>query len=560
MSTVDVDLDRPREGAETTQAPARGQGPVVSRRRVLGVLGGAIGLAACSDGLPKLPPDMVGGGDPPSGVAPLPPASSGPIPTVLEEDAELHLARRASFGLTPELVDDVRTKGASAWLAEQLAPETIADGDLDGLLSQTPILNESAQRVRQIGADDDRQGGYKADQNFVKATMLRAIYSKRHLFEVVVGFWTNHFNVVVPNDDDSGRKMVEDREVIREHALGRFADLLKADAKSPAMMRYLNQDASRADGENVPNENYAREVMELHCLGAGVLYSEADIKELARLFTGMTRDEDTRTYVFRPQWHDDNGPIRVLGFETPNDDTVDIEEEIDRFLEYLAGLPETARFLSFKLARRFVADDPPEGLVDSLEQVFLDNDGQIVPWLEALFTSPEFAGAVGQKLKTPDEDFYSSVRVLGHGFKQKPNDPYQLRYVLERLGRVPCGWPTPDGYPETRDKYFSAGEVLERFNMHWAVSHGYYNDHLDDADQVMAALVPEVGVGATVGDLVDALAQRVIFQDAPADDRAAIVAYTQKADTDTIDDEGTLRYLTRDITALLLDSRAHVQK
>lgn len=523
------------------------------------MLGGAIGLTACS-GAPVIPPGMIGGEDPPAPPPPTSatPPSAGPIPTVLVPDAELHLARRATFGLSADVVADVKAKGAEAWLAEQLAPESIDDGEMDAILGRYPILDASARRINDTGSDDGRQGGTRADEILVRATILRAIYSKRQLFERMVAFWSNHFNVNAPSGDSFGRKVVEDREVIRPLALGTFVDLLKADAKSPAMLRYLNQDASRGDRDRIPNENYAREIMELHCLGAGVLYTEDDIKELARLFTGMTRDDD-REYVFRPEWHDDKGPIKVLGFESANTSADNAEAEIDRFLEYLAGLPETARFLSRKLAVHFVEDNPPDGLVDSLAANFLDTGGQIVPWLQTLFGSPEFSGSLGQKVKRPLEDLTSSVRALGLALRDNPEDDNRLRNAAIGLGETPFGMPTPDGYPDTKDKWLSGGELLARWNVHWGLAHGGFAGILGNADEAIDALT-DLTAPTTVGAVVDAVAQALIFQDLPAEHRAAVIAFTGREETATVDNAEALRNLCKDVASAVLDSPAHLQR
>lgn len=560
----DVDLLEREDALESDELDGPVSGTtktVLGRRKVLGVIGGGIALAGCSTipgappapGVPGAPPAP--GAPPPPPTVPLPPASSGPVPTVLSADAGLHLLRRATFGFGAADVAEMATLGPAGWLAKHLDPASIDDAALEGYLNRYPALGLSAQQIDDL--DYDNGGRQRADEDFIRATVARQVFSQRKLFEKVVEFWSNHFNVQAPSDDSYGRKTVEDREVIRAGALGRFADLLLADAKSPAMLRYLNQEQSRADGENVPNENYARELMELHTLGAGNGYTEDDVKELSRLLTGMTRN-DAREYVFDENRHDQNGPIRVMTFESANADPATAEAEIDRFVDYLAHLPQTAAYLSFKLARHFVSDTPPQSLVDSLAAAYLANDTQIVPWLQALFTSPEFNGSVGQKVRRPMEDIAQTVDSLGLTLDGDPENDGRLLGQADYRLHAPFAWPTPDGYPDTASAWMPSGGLLASWNFHWNTAHNDYDDMLSSADDAIAALLGDTPP-ATAGALVDAVAMGVVFQQLAADHHAAVLEYLGVAAADPVDADAAAD-LAKAAAATIWNSPYHFQR
>jgi len=536
---------------------------VVGRRKVLGVIGGGIALAGCSTipgappapGVPGAPPAP--GAPPPTAPVPVPvpPASTGPVPTVLSADAGLHLLRRATFGFGAADVAEMTTLGPAGWLAQQLDPTSIDDSVIEDYLGRYPALGLTAQQIDDL--DYDNGGRQHADEDLIQATVARQVFSQRKLFEKVVEFWSNHFSVQAPSDDSYGRKTVEDREVIRAGALGRFADLLLADAKSPAMLRFLNQEQSRADGENVPNENYARELMELHTLGAGSGYTEDDVKELSRLLTGMTRN-DTREYVFDENRHDANGPIRIMTFESANADPATAEAEIDRFVDYLAHLPQTAAYLSFKLARHFVSDNPPQSLVDSLAAAFVANDTQIVPWLQALFTSPEFNSSVGQKVRRPVEDIAQTVISLGLTLDGGPENDGRLLGQADYRLHAPFAWPTPDGYPDVAAAWMPSGGLLASWNFHWDTAHNDYDDMLSSADEAIAALIGATPP-ATAGELVDTVAMGVVFQQLAADHHAAVLEYLGLAAADPVAADGTAD-LAAAAAATIWNSPYHCQR
>src|SRR5262249_7649149 len=224
--------------------------------------------------------------------------------------------------------------------------------------------------------------------------------SERQLQEVLTDFWFNHFNVDARKIEDKPVVLEYERDVIRPRVLGRFRDLLGATAKSPAMLFYLDNWLSRANGLN---ENYGRELMELHTLGVDGGYTQNDVVNVARAFTGWTmrKPHEATGFVFDPKMHD-RGPKKILGRLLPANRGIEDGEEV---LDLLARHPSTARFIASKLARRFVADDPPQALVDRAAKVFLKSDGDLRAVVQIILTSPELyaASAMRAKAKTPFE-------------------------------------------------------------------------------------------------------------------------------------------------------------
>lgn len=540
-----------------------GEPAAIGRRRVLGVLGGALALAACSEiptipGLdpvvpPGMPPAPPGAPPPPTTPLPPPPVASGPLPTVLVNDPVRHLLSRATYGFDAEDYAAAQQLGIEGWLAAQLAPEGIDDGALANYLQRYPALSLTSGQIRD--RDEDNGGGTRADRHLVEAAVVRQIFSQRKLYEVMAEFWANHFNVRTPSDDNRGRRTVEDREVLRANALGTFAELLSALVKSPAMLNYLNQERSRGNGDNTPNEDFARELMELHTVGRNNGYTEDDVKAAAQLLTGLTYDYGDDVFTYDGGRHY-VGPVTIMGVTYPNASAGAGLDEIETFVGNLARDPRTAAYLASKLAQRFVSDVAPQTLVDSLAQVYLANDTAIPPVLTALFTSPEFASSVGQKTRRPREDIAAAINALGFELRTNPEDADQLLGIARALGDQPYFWPTPDGLPDTREHWVSAGNLLTRWNFHWDLTHGGYDAILSSADDVFSAFLADTAP-ATAGALVDALAQRLVFQPLAAEHRAAVLSYLDKAEGDALDDADAE---AKAAAAVILNAPHHIQR
>jgi uncharacterized protein (DUF1800 family) len=301
--------------------------------------------------------------------------------------------------------------------------------------------------------------------------LLRAVYSPQQLREQMTWFWFNHFNV--HQAKHALRAAVADYEdALRAHALGRFRDLLRASALHPAMLVYLDN-ARNAAGKI--NENYARELLELHTLGVDGGYTQRDVQELARVLTGLgvrleQEPPHLRPALRRQEWHrdlvefnprrHDFGDKQLLG-QTVRGGGI---EEIEQVLDRLARHPSTARFVSRKLAVCFVADEPPAALVERLQRRFQQTDGDIAEVMRALVESPEFTASLGQKFKDPLHYVVSATRLLHDGDESAVNTG-PLLAGLARLGELPYNRQTPDGYPLDRQAWASPGQMNTRFEI-----------------------------------------------------------------------------------------------
>ncbi|MGI9034403.1 MAG: DUF1800 domain-containing protein [Pyrinomonadaceae bacterium] len=305
-----------------------------------------------------------------------------------------------------------------------------------------------------------------------RATVLRATYSERQLNEVLVDFWENHFSIYAQKDADRWLLTEFDRDAIRPFALGRFRDLLGATAHSPAMLYYLDNWQSSvvrkypatkdkpARSAGGINENYARELMELHTLGVNGGYTQKDVQEVARCLTGWTirKPGQEGTFIFNPQMHD-NGEKIVLGQKIAAGGGI---SDVEKVLDILATHPSTARFIATKLARRFLGDNPPPAVVNQAAQVFLKTDGSIRETVRSIITSPAFLSAATYqtKVKSPFEFVVSSLRILGA--ETDANNP--LLNWIAKMGQPLFGHITPEGYPDQSDEWLSSGSLLIRFN------------------------------------------------------------------------------------------------
>jgi uncharacterized protein (DUF1800 family) len=336
-----------------------------------------------------------------------------------------------------------------------------------------------------------QQGQQNVMAELMNAKILRATVSERQLEEVLVDFWFNHFNVFVGKGQVRQYLTSYERDAIRPHVLGRFRDMLGATAHSPAMLFYLDnfqsstpnpppQQKARRDpfyGRPMPfpgkpqpppqpqgrgrglNENYARELMELHTLGVDGGYTQKDVQEVARVFTGWTIDQPRQggNFIFRDQMHDQNEKL-VLGTTIKRDG----EKEGEKVLDMLASHPSTARHIAFKLAQRFVADEPPKALVERAAKRFLDTRGDLREVTRTIITSQEFfaAEAYRAKVKTPLEFVVSAARASDAVIV----NPQPIVNALRQLGMPLYGAQPPTGYSMTADAWVNTGSLLNRLN------------------------------------------------------------------------------------------------
>ncbi len=463
------------------------------------------------------------------------PAVAEVRPPLTEEQRVAHLLGRMGYGPRPGDVEQVRKMGIDKYIERQLHPERIDDSATEARLTGLPSLrmsaaevyeqypqpNQVAQRLglRRRGAGADSAGAGQDErevrrrvrayyeehglltpqrllQELQAQKLIRAAHSERQLLEVMTDFWFNHFNVFWGKGADRWLTTDFEMNAIRPHALGRFRDLLMATARSPAMLFYLDNHLSASPDAKRPrrmgaerrmqanpqrtrrpgiNENYARELMELHTLGVDGGYTQRDVQEVARCFTGWTienpyqgdramggrrggKAQKVGAFTFC-EWMHDEGEKTVLGHRIPAGGGI---RDGERVIEILAGHPGAARFIAAKLARRFVSDDPPRSLVDRAAAVYEKTGGDIRQMLRTIFTSPEFYApeAYRAKVKSPLELAVSAVRALDGETDGSP----RLAQFIARMGQPLYQCQPPTGYPDRAGQWVNAGTLLERLN------------------------------------------------------------------------------------------------
>ncbi|MEM7345039.1 MAG: DUF1800 domain-containing protein [Chloroflexota bacterium] len=433
------------------------------------------------------------------------------------QNPNLHLLNRISWGARPEDVARINQIGPETYLDEQLNPEQLDDSLLEAKLFKLPILSMDRRTIYGLSMGEERT--YRA---LLQAMLLRSVYSERQLLERVVEFWADHFNVPL-NIDYAPDMLIYQRDVIRRHALGNFRDLLMATAKSPAMLIYLDNFVNIAEA---PNENYARELLELHTLGVDGGYTEADIKEVSRAFTGWTTHDGALTGFYFDEDNHDTGLKQLLGHTLPADRGI---EDGLHVLMILAHHPATAQFICRKLCQRFVSDTPPESLVTQLATIWQQHRGEIKPVLRALFLSNEFQDAAGAKYRRPLDFFVGALRATGTAIYED-----EVGYeMLDALGQVPYNWRAPDGYPDDAQTWINTNGLLTRWNIAMALTHGAYSD-VELSTAFKTALPDKLGTPQSVGGLVDNVALQVFGQPLADPEKAQFVNYAsdgQGADT-----------------------------
>jgi uncharacterized protein (DUF1800 family) len=453
-----------------------------------------------------------------------------------KEQAAAHLLSRFTYGAIPGQVERVASQGLEKWFDEQLAASlddrtlkeklngydilsadnqqivstyrknakilkmAIADGAID-----KDSVDKSSNAYRKKLLDYMTKKGLKPERElirqFVNQKILRAAYTQNQLQEVMTEFWFNHFNVSFTKRNAAPFVPNYERDVIRPNVLGNFNDLLIATAKSPAMLLYLDNFSSAVAKENSNpknnrvkglNENYAREVMELHTLGVDGGYSQRDVTDAARILTGWTifpmgdegfgsgvkkmiekvGEEKLKArglvhegdFLFIPNRHD-NGEKQVMGKVFPPGRGL---EEGTELLNMLSRHPSTAKFICRKLATRFVNDSPPPALVERMEKTFLNKQGNIREVLMTMVSSIEFweMEALRSKTKSPMELAISSIRALNADVKQ----PYQLYNWINRMGQQLYFYQAPTGFPDRGQYWINTGALLNRMNFGLALA------------------------------------------------------------------------------------------
>ncbi len=468
------------------------------------------------------------------------------VVTAAVPDALVHLMNRTSFGIREAELQQARRVGATAWLETQLsansANSSLQDTALDALLkSSFPSLTMTGpELLAAYPATDNKDVTVLGELR--GATYLRQIYSQKQLLEVMVEFWTNHFSA-----EHSGTqfqryaKTLDDRD-IRRLALSKFRDLLLANAQGPMMQFYLD---NYVNIKGNPQENYSRELMELHTLGVDGGYTETDVKEVARAFTGWGVNRARIEFAFTARYHD-TAAKTVLGQRLPAGRG--IEDGLD-VLNLLAGHPSTAKLISTKLLRRFVADAPSSKLIDDITAVFQRSDGDIKTVLRAIFASVDFAASADLKVKRPAEFLVSALRateaqITGTTFGRA----FSAR--IEEMGQQFSNWPAPNGYPDVQSYWINTTAWLSRWNFAFALTESSFDRGTSINPMALSNNL------RTPAEIVDQLSARLLRRTLTEADRQSLIALVANGESvpRAIPDNTILPRL-RELIAVLLSSR-----
>lgn len=547
-----ADVPPSRGGAERGVEEPTSADPVGSARagprrallRLVPVAGAVAVAAACSPGGPRRPTTV-----PPTTrpTTTVPPTTTTTVPTTTSSTTSsttttttlpppppppegwadpfgLHVARRLTWGATPGLADDIATRGLPAWLDDQLDWQAIDDSHLGPILAPWPRPGWDAPQIH-----DDEE--WRVPTEMAAHETLRRVYSNRQLHEVLVDFVHDHFNIDVNHPGARPHFPSFYRDVIKVHALGSFSDLLVGVGTHPAMLLYLDQATSRADGGRTPNENYARELMELHTVGTDGGYDQSDVVAVAHLLTGWTVTSATGGFTFRSEWHDP-GPMTpervVLGWSRGE---LTGEAAGRSFLAHLARLPVTARRLCHKLAVRLIGEQVTRdsAVVSSAADAYLAADTSIAAAVRSLVLSPEFASSVGARIRRPHSLATQMARALQRPWVQ-PSNPESFMWAnwskLDQLGHAPHTWPTPDGYPDENAHWLSAGALVSRWNLAVWLACGSV-----DGMPFTAADTMGWAPNHQWGEWLDALARAFVGEPWPPEVRASVLAQHEVTET-----------------------------
>jgi uncharacterized protein (DUF1800 family) len=485
------------------------------RREFMGLFGKGLGYTALATLLPAC-----GGGSSNSSDDPMPATPPGPpaTPVIPRPTPEYSVLKRISFGPHRNELASIRLLGIDAYIEQQLDYQAIDQTALEAeIAARFPLtLQTPAQLVQ--GFPDNI---FAVATQMIAATQYRQMFGSRQLFEIMVEFWSDHFNIHLINGLGPTLKPFDDQQVIRAHALGNFRDLLHASAKSPAMLFYLDNYLNRAVA---PNENYARELMELHTLGVDGGYTEADVKEVARCFTGWRlrfpgeAGGDYGEFVFDDSIHDDQ-PKLVLGQPITGGGVGDGEQVLD----ILATHPSTARYIATRLCRRFFSDAPAPASVDSVATAFTSSGGDIKATLRALFASAEFGEEVDLKFTRPSEYLAGLVRALAPDTPYPPDQGLLWFYAQNSLGQLPFYWPTPDGYPDQQSYWASTGGLLNR----WRMSFFSFAGIIPGLDVIQIDYTTMLAGADTLEGVVDSIVDAVLMRSLSSDDRVIVMAWLE---------------------------------
>ncbi|HYS15683.1 MAG TPA: DUF1800 domain-containing protein [Candidatus Binatia bacterium] len=517
----------------------------------------------------------VGGGEQP--VAATPPTS------VADDRPIIHALSRLTYGARPGDLERVRAIGLPAWIDRQLRPRTIDDSATQQALAELATLRMPiSELLREYPRPDPKlrekmasgettrqemQERYPMEKRPVQiaaelqaAKVVRAVTSERQLEEVMVDFWFNHFNVFANKGDLRWYVSAYERDAIRPHALGKFPDLVRATARHPAMLFYLDNWLSARPNFTVPvgpnrgrkaglNENYARELMELHTLGVDGGYTQKDVTEVARAFTGWTidRPQTHGRFIFRPGMHDPGEKV-VVGQRIAAGGG---QEDGERVIEILTRHPSTARFVATKLTRRFVSDTPPPALVARVASTYTSTGGDIPAMLRVIFESREFYAedAYRAKIKKPFEFVASAVRALGG--RADAQGGLALARASAEIGEPLYLAQPPTGYADRGEVWVNAGALLARMNFALGLASGRYPHVTVELPALVAGADP-----SSPAAVLDRLLAAIVADQAGSQTRAVLVAQLSEPQITRLspDDRGPANTDVAKLAALVIGS------
>ncbi len=457
------------------------------------------------------------------------------------DPASLLLAR-FGFGDSPASRAELAGYGYDGWWARQLAMPT-GYAAQPNVQASGPLLGMSPRDVRAWLADNGNEYGWQLMDQLTQVTLGLQAWSPAQLYESVVDFFANHLNVANHSDGVWTCRHTMDRDVVRKYAFGSFTDMLLASAKNPAMLQYL----SLADStKTAVNENYGRELLELHTVGFGN-YTEDDVKAAAKLLTGRTTDQEFNYfYDSRRHWV---GPLTIGSFSHPNGTAAGGEAAGDALLTYLAGHPATANRLAQKLCVRFVSDTPTPSLVAAVAQAYLDSGTQIVPMLSTIVRSSEFWTSRGAKVRRPLENLIATVRIFGYGTGDLTKTLPTLHWMSAVIGQTPLDWPAPNGYPDVATAWRSSGTLLNL----WEYHRGFAQSWWDGFDPLDTSTLYGSPAPATSGAAITALCVRLAGSPLPAAHQQALQTFLNEPASTPLG-KSMLRWYLDHLIPLILDS------
>lgn len=492
-----------------------------TRRAVLGAAGLAVIGTSC------LPTPAPGSGPAAPTTTRKPTPTTWPPAPAIGITAEFAIDK-LTFGVKPNMVAAIRKVGVSNWIEAQLNPGPHGVPTAESRVAAYTTLKNTHRQNYDV---QDSPGGYdRLIAELDHATLLRAVYSERQLYEVMCDFWANHFNTWRDKTWMTFLKTRSNETVTRRHALGKFSDMLLASATDTAMLDYLDNLPSDASQPGGVNENYARELMELHTLGivnGQQVHTEADVRGVARVMSGWSINwNDTAqryNFAFLP-WQHSLEPVSGLiggAFSRPARSYGQGYDDGVRLIKVLAHHPATARHIATKLCCRFVSDSPSASLVASTAAVFTANDTAIAPTLRHIFHSAEFAASRRRKMRRPFEHVVACLRGLNASIPTGTTTQAAEsgRWLMEQLGQPLFGRQSPDGYPDVNRYWASSEAMLQRWSVAGRIARNQLtNPHRAGAISVSLTKLLPTPLPPTVAALISWMARALGNYSMPAGD------------------------------------------